>query len=76
MNHPLCVKCGRAASLVDHILPHKGNQELFWNSDNWQSMCATCHNIKTASEDGGFGNSIKPTDDPLPNWLQKHIDNV
>lgn len=59
--HPLCAECERqgkvtAATLVDHIKPHKGNYELFWDPNNWQSMCDPCHNRKTATEDGGFGN--------------------
>lgn len=58
---PLCVECeaaGRvtAATVVDHITPHKGDQAMFWDSGNWQSMCGPCHNRKTATEDGGFGN--------------------
>lgn len=44
-----------AADVVDHIVPHKGNKKLFWNSSNWQSLCTSCHNSKTAREDGGFG---------------------
>jgi 5-methylcytosine-specific restriction protein A len=59
--HPLCVECeteGRveAATVVDHIEPHRGDYELFWDEDNWQSLCAPHHNVKTATEDGGFGN--------------------
>jgi len=51
--HPLCVKCraeGRVevATVVDHIIPHRGDWELFWDRDNWQSLCETCHNKKTA----------------------------
>lgn len=58
--HPLCVRCekkGRItpATVVDHIKPHCGNHVLFWNTKNHQSMCKTCHDIKTATEDGGFG---------------------
>lgn len=46
--HPLCANCegaGRVtvATVVDHRLPHRGDKALFWNSDNWQSLCATCH---------------------------------
>lgn len=57
---PLCVVCaaaGRttAASVVDHIRPHRGDPALFWDRDNWQSLCAECHNRKTATQDGGFG---------------------
>lgn len=49
--YPLCVFCqktGRmvAASVVDHIIPHKGDKVLFWDSENnWQSLCAPCHDI-------------------------------
>ncbi|MCK9569272.1 HNH endonuclease [Candidatus Pacearchaeota archaeon] len=58
--HPLCAQCAKqgrraAATVVDHIVPHKRNQELFWDEANWQGLCKTCHNRKTASEDGGFG---------------------
>jgi 5-methylcytosine-specific restriction enzyme A len=58
--HPLCVYCERegitkAAEVVDHITPHKGDWDLFWDSDNWQSLCKRHHDIKTATVDGGFG---------------------
>lgn len=48
------------ATIVDHIIPHKGNMELFWDRDNWQAMSKECHDKKTAREDGGFGNSRNP----------------
>ena len=64
--HPLCAICQRktppvvtAAVLVDHIKPHRGNPDLFWDEANWQPACTRCHNIKTATEDGGFGNGNK-----------------
>jgi 5-methylcytosine-specific restriction protein A len=62
--NPLCVQCkqeGRLtpATVVDHVIPHKGNRELFWAEDNWQALCASCHSAKTAREDGGFNNQIK-----------------
>lgn len=46
--HPLCVMCqavGRveAATVVDHITPHRGDQSLFWRRSNWQALCATHH---------------------------------
>jgi 5-methylcytosine-specific restriction protein A len=64
VSHPLCVECERegritAASLVDHVVPHKGNQQLFWDESNWQPLCKEHHDIKTAKEDGAFGNKIK-----------------
>ena len=56
--NPLCVMCqqqGRItpANVVDHIQPHKGNQDLFWDEANWQALCQSCHNSKTAKEDMG-----------------------
>lgn len=58
--HPLCAQCERdglvtEANEVDHIIPHKGDRALFWNRDNWQSLCKPCHGRKTAIDDGGFG---------------------
>lgn len=54
--HPLCVRCAEQgkytkATVVDHIKPHKGNKELFWDHDNWQSLCKECHDKKTYYED-------------------------
>ena len=65
--NPLCVECQRAgiterATTVDHIVPHKGNQKLFWNRSNWRAMCEACHNRATALYDGGFGREVKAKD--------------
>lgn len=43
------------ATVVDHIIPHKGDKVVFWTRSNWRAMSAPCHNSKTAREDGGFG---------------------
>lgn len=58
--HPLCVICeanGRVevSTTVDHIVPHLGDRKLFRNPVNHQVLCKTCHDIKTATQDGGFG---------------------
>jgi 5-methylcytosine-specific restriction enzyme A len=55
--HPLCVHCEKAgryklARCVDHVIPHKGDQQLFWDQANWQSLCLDCHNAKTLREKG------------------------
>ncbi|WP_308444462.1 HNH endonuclease [Laribacter hongkongensis] len=62
--HPLCVECGKSdkvvpATEVDHVVPHKGDQSLFWDTDNWQPLCKSCHSAKTAREDGGFGRGVR-----------------
>jgi 5-methylcytosine-specific restriction protein A len=57
--NPLCAEClkeGRTtpAQVTDHIKPHKGDPELFWDEEiNWQSLCKSHHDRKTAREDGG-----------------------
>jgi 5-methylcytosine-specific restriction protein A len=65
--HPLC-ECPEclggekrviAATVTDHIVPHKGDMRLFWDVSNHQSMSKACHDKKTATEDGGFGNAIR-----------------
>lgn len=62
-HHPLCATClkdGRttAATVVDHIVPHKGDTALFWDVGNWQALCRYHHNVKTADE-GAFGRAPK-----------------
>ena len=59
-HHPLCKHCQdkgiiTAANVVDHIKPHQNDQRLMWDELNWQPLCKPCHDIKTATEDGGFG---------------------
>ena len=54
--HPLCVMCQKEgkyvkATVVDHIIPHRGDKKLFWDSSNWQSLCEHHHNLKTGNED-------------------------
>jgi 5-methylcytosine-specific restriction endonuclease McrA len=58
--HPLCVYClerdGRpvAARIVDHKVPHRGDERLFWDVENWQALCKPCHDsVKAAEERGG-----------------------
>lgn len=57
--NPLCARCGEPATDVDHIVPHKGDMVLFWDSSNWQSLCHKCHSKKTYYEDGGWGRPTK-----------------
>lgn len=48
--HPLCEACKpllTPATVVDHIIPHRGDRELFWRDGNHQSLCESHHNAKT-----------------------------
>jgi 5-methylcytosine-specific restriction protein A len=52
--HPLCRHCSErdrvvGATVVDHIVPHRGDQRLFWDRKNWQALCKPCHDKKTGS---------------------------
>nr|WP_256372325.1 HNH endonuclease signature motif containing protein [Ensifer sp. M14] len=45
---PLCRFClvvedVTEATVVDHMRPHKGNVELFYDPGNLQSLCKPCH---------------------------------
>ena len=53
--HPLCAACraqGRVvpAAVVDHVVPHRGDQALFWDQSNWTPSCKPCHDRKTTHE--------------------------
>lgn len=54
--HPFCVTCkadGKLvkATVVDHIVPHRGDEKLFWDESNWQALCKRCHDRKTRTKD-------------------------
>ena len=51
----LCVRCRAAgrlepATVVDHVVPHRGDPALFWDEANWAALCKRCHDAKTARE--------------------------
>lgn len=55
IREPYCRNCARwglrvPATDVDHIVPHRGNMELFTAASNLQSLCHSCHALKTAAE--------------------------
>ena len=55
IDNPLCVHCLdngiiMSANEVDHIVPHKGDLTLFWDHTNYQSLCKSCHSVKTRGE--------------------------
>lgn len=55
-SHPICVACHMApATHVDHIVPHRGDDRLFFDPANLQALCRSCHSSKTAKQDGRWG---------------------
>jgi 5-methylcytosine-specific restriction endonuclease McrA len=73
--HPLCRMClgqGKVteATVVDHIIPHRGDQTLFWDRANWQPLCKPNHDsAKQAEEANGFSSEVGLDGWPLD---QKH----
>ena len=53
-------RCLTPASVVDHIVPHRGDPGLFWDEANWQCLCKRHHDRKTATLDGGFRGAAVP----------------
>lgn len=61
LREPWCRECARAyppddprhrtrATVVDHIVPHRGDWEKFIDPANYQSLCKRHHDQKTALE--------------------------
>lgn len=55
---PLCRFCldgetVTAATVADHIKPHRGDEALFWDVGNLQSLCASCHSRHKQREEHG-----------------------
>jgi 5-methylcytosine-specific restriction endonuclease McrA len=47
----VCCICHRAAATIaDHIKPHKGDWSLFTKLDNLQGACKACHDAKSTTE--------------------------
>jgi 5-methylcytosine-specific restriction enzyme A len=54
-NNPLCAHCLKEqritdAQMVDHIIPIAVRQDLRLSEDNLQSLCLSCHTIKTQQD--------------------------
>ena len=53
---PFCRECWRSrrarvrATEVDHVVPHRGDLQLFLDPENLQSLCHRCHSAKTMRE--------------------------
>jgi 5-methylcytosine-specific restriction protein A len=58
--NPFCVErqwgtfvspeCGAVATVVDHRIPHRGNEAAFWDRGNWAALCKPHHQAKTGRE--------------------------
>ena len=68
---PLCRLCERqgkttAADTVDHIKEHKGDVALFYDRDNLQPLCASCHSgIKRIADRHGYSQAADANGFPI-----------
>jgi 5-methylcytosine-specific restriction endonuclease McrA len=75
-SNPLCKRCQArgqivAAAVVNHIQPHKGDWSLFSDPNNWEPLCAPCHDGPTQAaerrgHETGVDASGMPTDPRHP----------
>jgi 5-methylcytosine-specific restriction protein A len=48
--HPLCLGCEAVyrvepAVIVDHVIPHGGDSNRFWDTSHWQGCCKWHHDV-------------------------------
>lgn len=73
---PLCRFCKErgfivAATVCDHVIAHRGDENLFFDYENTQSLCKRCHDsAKQSEESRGFSRRVGvdgwPTDPRHP----------
>ena len=75
---PLCRYCTKmgvitAATVVDHIKPHRGDERLAHDPNNLQSLCKPCHDVHADAKDKGKTMAGSDVDgfplDPLHPWF-------
>lgn len=65
-----CAMCGDAIAdtsqlVADHVKPHQGNDQLFWDRGNIQCVCAPCHNSRKQAIERADKKAAL-----YPSWLQ------
>lgn len=67
--HPICRMCVnstpsriRVATVVDHVIPHKGDDTLFWDEANWQPLCKVHHDSHKKAQENATerGETYRP----------------
>ena len=51
-----CAMCkrlcaGKGEAVADHIIPHRGDEAMFWDADNLQCLCKSCHDGAKAKQE-------------------------
>ena len=64
--NPWCSRCKGVATVTDHVRPHRGNAELFWDWNNLAPLCASCHSRdKQAEETRGYALGVDASGMPV-----------
>ena len=61
--YPTCQRCQTYGYLtagvdVDHVQPHRGNSDLFYNLSNLQTLCRSCHSWKSQREGDEYDSDL------------------
>lgn len=63
------------STVVDHVIPHRGDDVLFWDESNWQALCKSCHDShKRRQENSGSLRGCDAAGLPLDgshHWLKR-----
>jgi 5-methylcytosine-specific restriction endonuclease McrA len=64
------------ATIVDHIKPHRGDQNLFWDQTNWQALCRRhMIEINSAKSRGATPEDVRKTvSDSEPQNVKKFVE--
>jgi len=77
---PLCRLCLKSnketpSTVIDHCIPHKNDLKLFYDRENLQGICASCHSgIKRIEENYGYSQACGVDGFPLDSnhpWAKK-----
>lgn len=63
--NPKCYCCSERAVVVDHIIPHKGDEKKFWESTNFIPLCKKDHDKIT----GLFDRHVVPKTEEKMLWI-------
>ncbi|MYM31495.1 HNH endonuclease [Duganella sp. CY15W] len=77
-SNPLCVYCAQSgrtteATVVDHRVPHRGDQKLFWSKANWQALCKPCHDGEKQREEARMVGDAIDGDHLISDASERHF---
>ena len=49
--NPLCARCSAPATVLHHVIPHRGDRAVFWDRNNWAAVCKPCHDGPLQSQE-------------------------